>query len=102
MDLFRNRLERNVDCDTESSLVDQAFAYSCDANDCLIAETLDTGDNGSIDQTLHTHGMFRGMFWGTALPQSDGEATVDRHPSTGASPSLIKSLWEAKSFCCAI
>ena len=34
-----------------SSLVDQFFAYEVDDNDRLLSETLDEGNNGSVDKT---------------------------------------------------
>ncbi len=51
MDLFGNRLSRTVDYAATSTLTDQAFAYLYDDNDRLITETLDNGNDSTIDQT---------------------------------------------------
>jgi len=51
MDLFGNRLARTIDYAATSTLTDEAFAYLYDDNDRLITETLDEGNNCSIDKT---------------------------------------------------
>ena len=49
-DLTGNRLKKTVDTGNNGS-VDESLVYTFDANDRMLTESLDTGNNGSVEQT---------------------------------------------------
>ncbi len=49
-DLTGNRLRKTVDTGNNGS-IEESIVYSFDANDRMITESLDTANNGSVDQT---------------------------------------------------
>ena len=49
-DLTGNRVKKTVDTGNNGS-IDESIVYTFDANDRMLTESLDTGNNGTVDQT---------------------------------------------------